>query len=398
MTIQDTDAWKAAEYRYTAIQTAMMMPFPGQVHSPGEIIEALDEIASECPEFYPAVLESALRRMARGESGSAAEQIETGLRWMLDVGVPQHTEEEALNLHDNLEDLWRFDLCKRCMEILIERFPETAVFWDYLANATAQLGDIPAALRHSAKAMAMEPENSHFRGNHGLHHLMAGNADEAKTHLLAALRLDPENATNRGNLEVQKYLARHGGDFSDYLVRPVDAEEIERLSDDEDVEALDRLTASYNRDRLQAFGRHLVADEKSRGSCTGVIRTLESFFDFVDRVSAMAGLVYEDIGHLHKNFEPIMHKFIFKFADVDREIIEDLCDSLLEYYGFLAHRKLVSPAAIERFREMVHRKRNGLTDKVERYNAIRHDDDLGDEEKEAIREELFEGDHAWPHL
>jgi len=398
MNIQDTDAWKAAEWRYSAIQAAMMMPFPGMAPSPGEIIEEIEEIARECPEFYPAVLESSLRRMARGDDGSEAEQIETGLRLMLDVGDPQDVQEEALNLHDNLEDLWRFDLCKRCMEILVERFPKEAVFWDYLGNATAQLGDVTAALRHSAKAMAMAPKNSHFRGNHGLQHLMAGNADEAEAHLLAALRLDPENDINRGNLEVRKYLTRHGGDFSDYLVRPVDREEIERLSDDDDLESLDRLCATYNRDRLRALGRHLAASEKSRGRCAGVIRTLECFFDFVDRVSAMAGLLYEDIGHVRENFGPIMHKFIFKFADVDREMIEDVCESLLEYYDFLARQELVSPVECKRFRAMVRRNKTGLIEKMERYNAIRHDDGLDGEEKEAICEELFEGDHAWPHL
>jgi len=398
MNIQDTDAWKAAEWRYTAIQAAMMAPFPGLAQSPGEIIEELEEIASECPEFYPAVLESSIRRMADGEDGSAAGQIETGLRLMLEVGDPQHIEEEALNLHDNLEDLWRFDLCQRCMEILVERFPDQALLWDYLGNATAQLGDVTAALRHSAKAMAMAPENSHFRGNHGLHHLMAGNAGEAELHLSAAMRLDPENDTNRANLEVQKYLARHGGDFSDYLVRPVDREEIERLSDDDEWEPLDRLCAGYNCDRLQALGRNLAAGEASRGRCAGVIRTLESFFDFVDRVSNMGGLLNEDIGHVHRHFNAIMHKFIFKFADVDRKMIEDVCDSLLEFYGFLARQELVSPAELKRFRAMVRRNRKGLIEKMERYNAIRHDDGLGEEEKEAIREELFEDDHLWPHL
>jgi hypothetical protein len=215
---------------------------------------------------------------------------------------------------------------------------------------------------------------------------------------LAALRLDPENDINRGNLEVQKYLTRHGGDFSDYLVRPVEREEIERLSDDDDLESLDRLCATYNRDRLQALGRHLAASEKSRGRCARVIRTLESFFDFVDRVSAMAGLLYEDIGHVHENFGPIIHKFIFKFADVDREMMEDVCESLLEYYDFLARQELVSPVEFKRFRAMVRRNKTGLIEKMERYNAIRHDDGLDGEEKEAIREELFEGDHAWPHL
>ena len=50
MRIQDTDAWNAVEWRYTSIQTALMMPFPGLAKSPGEIIEELDEIVHECPE------------------------------------------------------------------------------------------------------------------------------------------------------------------------------------------------------------------------------------------------------------------------------------------------------------------------------------------------------------
>jgi hypothetical protein len=35
---------------------------------------------------------------------------------------------------------------------------------------------------------------------------------------------------------------------------------------------------------------------------------------------------------------------------------------------------------------------------MERYNAVRHDDEFDEEEKEAIREQLFESDHLWPHL
>ena len=111
--------------------------------------------------------------------------------------------------------------------------------------------------------------------------------------------------------------------------------------------ALDQLCATYNFDRLQALGRNLAAGEESRGRCADVIKTLESFFDFVDRVSNMAGLLYEDIGHVQRHFNAIMHKFIFKFADVDRKMIEDVCESLLEYYGFLARQELVSPAEIQ---------------------------------------------------
>jgi len=398
MKIQETDAWKAAEHRYSAIQAALMMPFAGLARSPGEILEELEDIARECPEFYPAVLESSLRRMIAGTDRCEAEQIETGLRLMLDVGDPQNAEVEATNLHDNLENLWRFDLCQRCLEILLERFPDRALFWDHLANATAQLGDVATALRHSSKATAMEPENAFFRSNLGLFHLMAGNAGEAEAHLSAALRLDPSNEVTRGNLEIQRYLARHGGNFSDYLVRPVDREEIERLSDREELEKLDQLCAAYNFDRMQALGRSLAADPDSRSRCGDIIKTLQSFFDFVDRVSNMVGLLQEDIGHVDRHFTPIVHKFIFKFGDVNRAMLEAVFESLLEYYGFLARHELVSSAEFHRFRTTVRRKRKGLIDKMERYNAVRHDDEFDEEEKEAIREQLFESDHLWPHL
>jgi len=97
-------------------------------------------------------------------------------------------------------------------------------------------------------------------------------------------------------------------------------------------------------------------------------------------------------------FDAIMHKFIFKFGDVDRPMIEDICESLLEYYGFLAQAKLVSTDEFERFQTTLRSRQQGLLEKMERYNEIRHDDDVDEEEKEAIREELFEGDHTWPHL
>ena len=158
------------------------------------------------------------------------------------------------------------------------------------------------------------------------------------------------------------------------------------------------MCATYNFDRLQALGRNLAAGEDSRGRCAGTIKTPENYFDFVDRVSNTAGLLHEDIAHVHRHFNTIMHKFIFKFADVDQEMIEDVCKSLLEYYGFLAREELVTSAEFKRFRAMLRPNRKGLIDKMERYNAIRHDGGLDEEEKEAIREELFDGDHLWPHL
>ena len=42
--------------------------------------------------------------------------------------------------------------------------------------------------------------------------------------------------------------------------------------------------------------------------------------------------------------------------------------------------------------------RDEMFTKMHRYNEIRHDYSISDEEKENIRNELFEGDHLWQML
>ena len=65
------------------------------------------------------------------------------------------------------------------------------------------------------------------------------------------------------------------------------------------------------------------------------------------------------------------------------------------YWAFL-NRPITEE--FKRFQRMLRRRKKGVIEKTERYNEIRHDERMTEEEKEAIREELFEGDHCWPHL
>ena len=232
MNVQNSDAWKAAEWEYSEIHARRMMPLPGMSLSSDEVTARLAGIVRACPSFYPAVLELSLRKLAAGAKGAEDKRILKGLQLMLDLGDPEHLEQELEVLIDNLENLWRFDVAKLCLERLVERFPQQARYRDYLGHATAKLGDVEAALGHASQAVKMAPDNPFFRCNLGLFHLMAGNAGEARKHLTAARRLDPDNEVTQGNLAVLEYIAEHGGTFSDFLLRPVDEDEIERLSED----------------------------------------------------------------------------------------------------------------------------------------------------------------------
>ena len=396
MNVKKTKAWKAAEYEYSEMIAQSIVPFKDFQLSPDEIIERFEGIVHDCPTFYPAHLESGLRQLALGREGAGKQKIDEGIRLMLELAEPQDIDEELDALFDNLEKLWRFDLSRHYLDILIEHYPNNSLLRDNLAHAAARMGDIDKALLAIGKALEIEPNNPHFMSNKGWIHLIAGNLQEAQAALAEAFRLAPDNEVVSGNLEIHQYLTDHGGNYLDYLLRPPDREEIDRLADEEEWEKVDQLCASYNGSRIEAMAQAILREEEcKRLRLPDLLSTLRQFFRFVDDVDSSGYFLYEDLPFIHENFKVIMHKFIFKFYDIDDHMIEEIYESLLEYYGFLSKHKLASVKNFRLFKKDILGIKQELIDKMERYNMIRYDDELDEDEKEAIREELFEGDHAW---
>ncbi len=137
---------------------------------------------------------------------------------------------------------------------------------------------------------------------------------------------------------------------------------------------------------------------KERSRLPGLLATLCSFFRFVSQIDSSGVFLNDDIGLVARNFKPILHKFIFKFGDVDRETMADVFEALRGYYCFLASRRIVDAEEFNGFGETILKTKGELLDKVERYNSIRHDATVSENKKEKLREKLFEGDHYWPHI
>ncbi|KAF5428967.1 hypothetical protein C5S39_10010 [Candidatus Methanophagaceae archaeon] len=93
-----------------------------------------------------------------------------------------------------------------------------------------------------------------------------------------------------------------------------------------------------------------------------------------------------------------MHKFIFKTGDIDNEIFDGVWVAVSEFYKFLSKHKLVEKAEFKELEKEMKNLKPELRKKMLRYNEVRHNDDYTEEERERIREELFEGDQAWPIL
>jgi tetratricopeptide (TPR) repeat protein len=302
-------------------------------------------------------------------------------------------------LVENLENLWRFDLSERLLQLLAARRRLNATLHDSLSYAAARLGDLAAAQSHIAEALRLEPQNKSFWSNKGLYHLMGGELNEASIALGKARELGPKDPVVMGNLEIYKYLEKHGGDYFAFLLRPLDQKQIDRYMDQEKWDRVDAICEDFNNCRMEAFAQSTFLNAgKARSHLSSLLPTLRTFFRFVAQIDPSGTFIHEDMNRVDENFKPIMHKFIFKFGDVDRETMDDVFEALEAYYGFLASRKLVAAADFNRFRKRMSAMKGDLIGKMDRYNAIRHDESIDQDQKEELREELFEGDHAWPHF
>ncbi|MHB8878365.1 MAG: tetratricopeptide repeat protein [Myxococcaceae bacterium] len=371
-----------------------MLPFGRAPLTDAERVESWREMIAECDRFYAAHIELGIHLLRTGSEDEGRAHLDRGLVDLLDLS--EHTEEEVGALVENLERIWRYDVCRSLMERVVERWPGTARYHDALAHSAARTGDFTSATTSGLRALELEP-NSSFLSNMGLYAMMAGRLDEAGSYLERALSEDRKNAQTRGNLEVLKYLRRHGGRYADYLVRPAQRDTLDKLADKDDLSALELSCGDLNDSRFEAFAQ----DALDRGEIVPVpetLSTLRGLFDFVAGVSADAYFLYEDVAFLRRNFESVMNKVIFKFRDADADLVREMCSALGVFYDFLQRKGLASARDVGAFGKVSGGLREKLIHRATRYAVARRDKALGEDQLEAIRDELFGGDHLWPHI
>lgn len=399
MTAPKSEKWKKAEWMFEQLCIAGMMPMFGEPLAHEEHIEQLEEIVGVCDRFYPAVIELGLRRLTAEPDGAAERRLDDGVNLMFDLAESDHLVEEFDVLVENLERLRRYDLSHRYLKTMVSQDPTNAEYRDSLALALAFLGELDAALTEIAEAVELEAGNPYYRSNQGWIQLIAGNLEEARVALDLAACFNPDDEVIQGNLQVLEWLVENGGTFWDYLLRPADISAIEELADDEEWQEVDALCEAYNSGRLEAMAVEMLGgDEEQRRRLPDLLATLRLFFGFVRECRADTYYLNDDVITMTTAFRPLMHKFIFKHSDADRALIGEICGSVLEFFAFLTAHDLVSADEYRELQSEVQRLEPELLDKAERYGEVRHDRDIDEAEMERIRDELFDGDHFWPHL
>jgi len=398
--LTQTDAWRWAESDFASIVVNALVPFLGEPLNEEQVDKRMAAILEDCPRFFPALFQRGLYHVSIGSGKKAESFLDRGFELMIELLEGEELIDAVDELIEGLENRLRDDLCCRYLKKLAKMYPERALYYDYWAGNELKRrnGSIEEARKLQEKALQLEPNNPTFCNNLGWIHLTAGELEDAGNALEKALSIKPEHESARANMEVLHYLRKQSGGarFMDFLLRPIDHVEIRKLQDAEDWDELGPVIADYNRSRMEAFEKALLEEgDYLPHQIWNFKTTLGLFFAFIDK-TLQDEFLFDDVETVHQSFKAIMHRFIFKHKDVDDEIVDDIYTSLTLFYSFLSRCKLAADSVYRDFLRDIESMKPELLEKMHRYNEIRHDESMSEEEKEEIREELFEGDHWWP--
>jgi len=398
--IEETDAWMTAEFDYINLEATNRMPLLRGPIVGEEKIEWLEGIVEDCPEYYPALLDLGSESIKNGNDEAGKGYIDRGMQSLREHFSSSDLIDAYHKICEFLEYYLRFELALEYYNQLLGIEKDKGLVYDSISLCYASRNEIDKAIAYQQRAIESDP-NCKFYSNLGWLEMIRGNVEEAEKMLKKAVKLDKSDDLAKYNYEICKTLlkSKKMRNWDDYLLREVDYEKLDELEEKDDWEEYEKLVVDYNQTRMDAFRSHLIQNSKySAGERYDILFSLWYSLNLVFEAYDDGYFLYDDIDVITDNFERIMHKFIFKTGDIDDEIFDGVYAALLEFYKFLRKHRLVEQEAFKELKEEMQRLKPELREKMLRYNEVRHNDDYTEEEKEEIREELFEGDHAWPTL
>ena len=364
-----------------------------------ERIDHLNKILKGCPEYYPALIELGCRYIQEGMDKAGKVSIDKGLQSLKTHFSKKNVIDTYHSTCEFLEKCLRFEMAIEYYNQLMELERDKANVYDSISYCYSYLGDMEKAFETQRKALELCDSNPRFYCNMGWFEMVRGNLDVAKTMLEKSLELNQKDEITLNNYEACKLMfkSKRLKNWEAYLLRETDHEYLEELEDKDDIEEYEKQVRIYNRDKVEAFKFDLVRNPNHTPvERHDILFTLNYIFDLIWKSYDSEYFFYDDIVWVREYFKPIMHKVILKTGDIDDEIFNGVYTALLEFYKFLAKRKVVS--GYKSLENKMLKFKPELMEKMLQYTKIRHNDEYTAEEKDEIREELFEGDAFWPFL
>jgi tetratricopeptide (TPR) repeat protein len=394
--IEGTDAWNIADWDYSQLIATDMMPLLSAPLAGQERIDYLNEIIEGCPEYYPALIELGYRYIREDKNEDGKAFIDKGLQ-----SIKTHFSKENLidayySICEYFEKYFRFEMAIEYYNQLMEIESDKAKVYDSVSYCHYYLGDIKKAFEIQQKALELNDSNAKFYCNMGWIEMIRGNLDTAKTMLEKSLELDQEDEVTVNNYKACKLMRKNKlKNWEAFLLSEIDYDHLEKLEDEDDFEEYDRRIRIYNSNKIEAFKSDLARNSKyTPTEIFDILFSLNYIFDLISESHESDYFHYDDILSVEVSFKSIMHKFILKTKDIDDEIFNGVYTAILEFYKYLEKQKVVS--GYKSLKKEMLKLKPELIEKMLRYNEIRHNDEYSDEEKDDIREELFEDDVFLP--
>ncbi|HAA86379.1 MAG TPA: hypothetical protein DCE14_08565 [Kosmotogaceae bacterium] len=387
-TIQDTEAWQAADFRYCSMIAHEMMPlFEEDKMTWEERAAFLEEIISECEDYYPALLEMGFRNIREGKDEIALSFIDKGLQTLRTHFDLDTLLKAYYRIGDELESSLRFETAIEYYNQLLEIDEDKSGVLELIAACLAFMGDADGAVDYQRKALELNPNNHRHYCNMGWFEMIRGNLDEARQALEKALQLNDEDNHNVNNYKICKYMIMNDlKDWDAYLLNDIDDERLEQMNDDE--EELEKEIKRYNIRRMEAFKLFMVRNKHyDPARAYDNLFTLEYTMDTISELQSPDVFLYEDIDTLFVQFRSIMYGIILRTSDMDEELLNNIYSVLQEFYRFLSERGLISE--YQKLEALMTKEKPGLIDKINRYREIRHDTALSDDQKQTMRRRIF---------
>ncbi len=351
------------------------------------------DVLAVCPWFYPALFHRAELMLRFGVDGGERE-FEQGFRLMREILDKESELEQEISLRlSHLEELLRYDLAAKYAEEAIRMLPDAAVFYDERAFYMFHLpnGDKSKARQLMLQALDMEPDNEYFIANYGWMLMLEGRLDEAHEQFDKAVSFNGDLQSAWRNLEiVDVMIERNIKNYYDYLLRPVDREQLQAFMDEADFDGVADMCTEYNTDRIEAFKlHHLQSTALPPHDTLDALELLTPFMEAIVNTIDTDFVLFENTKLLYDRPGLIFYNYFNAMGNVDEPLLHSLNHALSELYTFLSQKNLIPKTELPRLLDHLTAQTTHHAGLIDRYYQTLHSPDLHEDQKDTNIALLF---------
>ena len=351
------------------------------------------DVLAVCPWFYPAQFHRAELMLRFGADGGERE-FEQAFRMMREILEKESELEQEISMRlSHLEELLRYDLAAKYAEEAIRVLPDSPAFYDDRAFYMYHLpnGDKGKAKQLILQALDMEPDNEYFIANYGWMLMLEGRLDEAKEQFDKAIAFDGDLDSAWRNMDIVDYMQENGiKNYYDYLLRPVDREQLQAFMDEADFDGVADMCSGYNTDRIEAFKlHHLQSTELPPHDTLDAIELLTPFMEAIVNTIETDFVLFENTKLLFERPGLIYYNYFNAMGNVDAPLLQSLNHALTEIYTFLSTKNLIPKSELPSLLDHLKAQTTHHADLIGRYYETLHSPDLHEDQKESNIALLF---------